>query len=86
MSFILYIWVITEQSNYQKNLSLRHANGPKSVQDGSQCFSAATDESDVDGLHPIHHASKKNGVPGKTGRIQPSTAKTIKDWMEQALA
>ena len=29
-----------------------------------------------DGLHPNHHATRKKGVPGKIGKIQPNTAKT----------
>ena len=33
------------------------------------------DES-VDGLHPNHHATRKKGVPGRIGKIQPNTAKT----------
>ena len=33
------------------------------------------DESE-DGLHPNHHATRKKGVPGRIGKIQPNTAKT----------
>ena len=29
-----------------------------------------------DGLHPNHHATRKKGVPGRIGKIQPNTAKT----------
>ena len=32
------------------------------------------DESE-DGLHPNHHATRKKGVPGRIGNIQPNTAK-----------
>ena len=33
------------------------------------------DEPD-EGLHPNHHATRKKGVPGRIGKIQPNTAKT----------